>query len=321
MFEVSGQEFAKTAFTNQIINNKLSHAYIIHGPDGTGKSIFARYMAACILCTGHNKPCGLCPSCIKIKASNHPDFKVVSKDKKSIGVDDIRCLIEDINTKPYEGDKKVILIKDAQDITLQGQNAMLKTLEEPTISTTIIMLTDNINAIIDTIKSRAQLLPFNRISQNLVKEFLLNNEIDIERAELFSKLSDGIIGNALKFTNEEYINLRQQTINIACECSKSNETPFQFVDYFIKNKDRINDILDILTTWYRDIIVIKLTNNKDSIINMDYYNLLVEQSHLLSYNRLSNNIEIINNTKVKLKGYSNYQLTIEVMLLKFQEVV
>lgn len=320
MFEVYGQEFSSNLFKNAINGNNLSHAYIIHGPDGVGKSVFAKYMAALIFCKGEGKPCGKCASCIKLYNNNHPDYILLSRDNKSIGVDDIRNIIDEINTRPYEGDKKVVVIKDAENITLQGQNAMLKTLEEPGQSSIIVMLTENINSLIDTIKSRSQILRLGRIPKSTVQKFLEDNNIERDRAILLSELSDGIIGNALKFTDDKYINLRKETINIAIDAAKDKDSIFERVDFFVKNKEDIFEILDLLTTWFRDLMIIKLANDKNLIINRDCYDLLVEESQLLSYNKLNGIIDIINETKNKLRQYSNYQLTIEVMLLNIQEV-
>lgn len=320
MVEVLGQEFIIDAFKKAYENNKVSHAYIITGPDGTGKSIMAMHMASTILCKGRNKPCGECDACIKIKHGNHPDVKMISPKGRSIGVDYIRDLIDEIYTKPYEGDKKVIIIKNSDSITVQGQNAILKTLEEPSEDTTIIMLAENLNEMLQTIQSRCQILRLGRIPENKIKAYLISLGVDEKKAVAAAGLSDGIVGNGLRFLDEKYVRLRQDVISKARELVSANVLDvLKSVDFFTINKDKIDIIFDILTSWYRDIIMLKLVKDKNLLINMDYYDLLVEESQKLSYNRLDSIINIINSSRENIKGNVNYQLTIEVMLLKIQE--
>ncbi|TDT50572.1 DNA polymerase III subunit delta' [Fonticella tunisiensis] len=321
MFSVVGQEFVKESFKRAFENKRISHSYILTGPDGTGKSIFALYMASSLLCRGEEKPCRKCSSCIKIKNNNHPDVKIISGETKSIGVENVRNIIDEIYTKPYEGDRKIVIIKKVDNITVQGQNAILKTLEEPPEDTTIIMLAENLNSILPTIQSRCQILRFARTSGDSIKNFLRKQNYDEDKIKTAVNFSDGIVGRALKFFDENYLKLRLETIDIARRLPKSRPGELmELTDFFVKNKDKINDILDILSIWYRDIIIIKHSRDKELVINADFYELLVEESRLVSYNKLSRIIDTIKETREKLKQNSNYQLTIEVMVLNIQEV-
>lgn len=320
MFEVLGQEFIIGAFHRVYENNKVSHAYIIIGPDGIGKSILALHMAAVLLCRGEEKPCEKCASCQKITHGNHPDVKTLSLKGKSIGVDEIRNLIDDIYTKPYEGDRKVIIIKAADHITIQGQNAILKSLEEPALDTTIIMLAENENAILETIKSRCQVLRLGKVAVEAIKQHVIHLGVDSKKAQIAANLSDGILGNALKFLDDKYTKLRQEVINRAIDVvNKDTLTILRSADFFVNNKDKIEIILDIMTSWYRDIIMLKLSNSNNNLANNDFYELLVEESQKLSYNRLDSIINEINSARDKIRKNANFQLTIEIMLLNIQE--
>lgn len=321
LFEVIGQEFAMDSFKKAYKNNRVSHAYIITGPDGVGKSSLAMYMASMILCIGDMKPCGKCDACVKISHGNHPDVKMISPKGRSIGVDYIRELIEEIYTKPYEGDKKVVIIKNSDSITVQGQNAILKTLEEPSLDTTIIMLAENINALLSTIQSRCQIIRLGRVSEDIIKSYLLSLGVDDKRAKTAARLSDGIVGNGLKFLDEKFLGFRQEVINKSREIASASALEvLKSVDFFVNNRDKIDSIFDIMTSWYRDIIMLKLTKDNNLIMNMDYYDLLVEESQKLSYNRLDSIINIINKARESINENANYQLAIEMMLLKIQEV-
>ncbi|MCX7695721.1 MAG: AAA family ATPase [Caloramator sp.] len=320
MINVVGQDAQVELFLKTADKGMLAHSFIITGPDGVGKSIFARFMASYILCTGENKPCGVCLNCVRVNNKNHPDVIEVSP-KNSIGVDDIRNLTEKINTKPYEGDKKVVIIKGADLITIQGQNAFLKTLEEPPLDTTIIMLAENINLILDTIKSRCQIYKLNRIPTNKVKEYLLSINVEEQKSELYSNLSDGIIGNALKMLDSRYQILRDETINMFIKMAQFNSLDFiKIEDFFTENKANIDSVFDIIITLLRDISVFKNTLREDYCLNIDKIDLIRNLSGVFSYERLNKFLELFLNAKGNIDKNANFQMAITVLLLDLQEV-
>ncbi|QCX33473.1 AAA family ATPase [Caloramator sp. E03] len=320
MFEVVGQEFVKNALMNMYNNRRLSHAFMIVGPEGIGKSIFAKYIASLLLCKGEQKPCGKCISCIKVQHGNHPDVKVISSSK-SIGIDIIREIINDVNIKPYEGDKKVVIVKGADKITLEGQNALLKTLEEPIEDTTIILLAEKFDLILDTITSRCQVFHLGKVAPYKIEEYLINQGIEKEKAKTLSSLSDGIVGNALKYLDSKYVLLREEATKALKDIIRSDKiTIMDRLDFFLSEKENINEIFDIMISVLRDIVILKLTKDKDCIINKDIYETLIEECKILSFDKASKIINILADTKKKLDDYLNYQLTIEDMLLNIQEV-
>lgn len=321
MFDVLGQEYALEAFKTSFDKNRISHAYVITGPDGVGKSIFAMHIAAVLLCSGEKKPCGVCDQCLKVQHGNHPDVMVVSKGGKSIGVDDIRDVINEVYTKPYEGNRKVIIIKNADVITVQGQNAILKTLEEPSDDTTIIMTTENTGMLLETILSRCQILKLGRIPGEKIKGYLMTRGIEENKAATAASLSDGVLGNALRFLDEKFIKLREETIKVSRDVLRNDTLKaLDASSFFIDNKDNIDIIFDIMMSWFRDIIVLKHVKDRETLINRDLYDKLVEESQRLSYDRLCRIIDEINSTREKLRFNANFQLTVEVMLLNIQEV-
>lgn len=320
MIKVVGQDAQVELFLKTANKGMLAHSFIVSGPDGVGKSVFAYFMAQYLFCIDKNKPCGRCINCTRIKNKNHPDVIEVTP-KKSIGVDDIRDLNDKINTKPYEGDKKVVIIKNADLITVQGQNAFLKTLEEPPYDTTIIMLVENINLILETIKSRCQIYKFNRIPTSKVKEYLLGVGVSLDKAELFSELSDGIIGNALKMLDTHYIILRNETSEILSTIINFKRTNFLEVeDFFMENKDKIDDVFDILLSFLRDISLYKNTFNEEFVLNKDKLPIIIELSRSLSYNRLNKLLDIMLNIRSNIKKNANYQMAITALLISIQEV-
>lgn len=321
MFDIVGQNKIIESIKSAVRNGKDAHAYIIEGPDGTGKSIFALEIAAMLICESTDKPCGECVPCRKVMHGSHPDVRVIELKKKSIGVGEIRELLEEVYKKPYEGKKKVFIIKDAENVTDQGQNAMLKTLEEPPEDTAFILLASNANLILDTVRSRCQLIRFGRVSEKEIFEYLLSKGCSREKAEVAVKMSDGIVGNALEFMDESFMEMRQDTIKAAIEMTKAKGAgSFDLVQHFVKYKENVDKVLQLMKIWFRDIYVEKLLRSNGRIINRDCYDLIVEESKLLSYNRLDRIIQYINASEERLKQNSNFQLAIEVMLLNIQEV-
>jgi len=326
MFEVAGHKEQMRMIKRAFDSQRFAHAYIVYGPDGVGKSVFALYMASLVLCKAEgassiDKPCGKCEACHKIINNIHPDVVVSEPVKKGIVVDEIRDIIDEIHLRPYEGSRKVIVIKDVQNMTPSAQNAFLKTLEEPEEGTFIIMLTSSLETILETIRSRCQIIRLGRITEDEVRKYLIDKGVEPGKAELAAALSDGIIGNALRILDEGYMQLRKETIENACSIVKGNTLDvFTMYEWFNKNKSNIDDILDNMISWYRDLIILKSTSDKRHIVNRDFYELLVEESQILSYNRLNVIIKIIMDTKEKLRQNVNFELAIEVMLLNIQEV-
>lgn len=172
--------------TTAVIQKKLSNAYIFHGEDGSGKLLVAKIFAKALQCEKNRtalvngekltdiNPCCQCVSCKKADSGNHPDIHILTHEKISIGVDDIRVQInQDIQIKPYEGGYKIYIIPDAERMTEQAANALLKTIEEPPEYAVILLLTDNIYRMLPTIQSRCIKIPFKPVPSDKVKQYLM----------------------------------------------------------------------------------------------------------------------------------------------------
>ena len=152
--DIIGQEQLKEHLQNAITMNKVSHAYLINGERSSGKEFVAKVFAAALQCEkGGTEPCGECHSCIQVKSGSQPDIIFVSHDKpNTIGVEDIRTQINnDIGIKPYSSPRKVYIMSEGEKMTVQAQNALLKTLEEPPEYAVILILTTNVEALLPTI--------------------------------------------------------------------------------------------------------------------------------------------------------------------------
>ncbi|MDE5598188.1 MAG: DNA polymerase III subunit delta, partial [Lachnospiraceae bacterium] len=176
--DIIGQEQLKEHLQNAISMNKVSHAYIINGERSSGKEFIAKVFATALQCEKDGvEPCGECHSCKQAGSDNHPDIIFVSHDKpNTIGVEDIRAQINnDIAIKPYSSPRKVYIMNEGEKMTVQAQNALLKTLEEPPEYAVILILTANVDSLLPTILSRCVVLNMKPVPDNKVKKYLMED--------------------------------------------------------------------------------------------------------------------------------------------------
>lgn len=248
----------------------------------------------------------------------------VEKNKSTIGVSSIRSLIEEINKKPYESDKKVIIVYDAHKMTMQAQNAFLKTIEEPPENVVILLLCENLEVILDTIKSRCQIHKLKNLKTNEMGEFLRVNYPNLSQEEInvIIAFSDGIPGKAERFINDNNFKaIRDITVEILLKLDKiSVGELLKYENALSKEKENFEDILTVFLSYIRDTIMYKEIEEENLIINIDKLSSIKELANIFSFNKLNGIINIISDTRENLDRNVNPGLAFEVMLLKMQEV-
>ena len=176
MFEnIIGNENAKKELTNAVTLNKCSHSYLFIGTSGIGKKQIAKEFAKMILCIDENKYCNRCKSCLEFNSENNPDFQEIKPDGANIKIDQIRQMQSKVFEQPIISNKKVYIIDDADLMTKEAQNCLLKTLEEPPEFATIILIGENENSFLQTIKSRCMIIHFMPIEDNQIIEYMKQN--------------------------------------------------------------------------------------------------------------------------------------------------
>lgn len=320
--QVAGQEEIKTSLIKSINNNQISHCYIFEGPKGMGKYELALIFAQSLLCENFKlDPCNQCLSCIKTNSSNHPDLHIINNDETTIKREEIDSLIESIYKKSYQSKKKVYIIKDAHEMTLQAANTFLKTLEEPPGDSVIILLTTNVNFLLPTIVSRCQTIKFRNVSKESIKTFLKENyNTDDKTADLAAEYSKGILNKAVNIikNNDNILNHRAEIIKLFDKIiNADSEIIYELENYFEENKDNIDSIIEIMMMWIRDIMFVQ-NNMDDFVINKDFIQLA--KSHVQLMKKSNNLIELMQSTSDNIKSNVNYKLAIDNMLLKIQEV-
>lgn len=322
--DIVGQKEIVSSLKNSIKFDRVGHAYIFSGPKGVGKRTVAKIFAALLQCKNpyEGKICGECFACGLHANSSNPDFKLLETANASIGVDEIRKIQGDINIRPLYSSRKVYIIVDAEKMTVQAQNCLLKTLEEPPGYTVIILTTSNYDALVSTIRSRSVRYNFRKNTYNEVKDFLQSkNNDNLENIEFITAYSDGIIGTALELTDsDEFAEIREKTLKIILRIKNSKLLDiFDVYEFFEANKDNLETILDIMLLFYRDIIVLKETGRENILINYDKRDIILSNVSTFSLQKLMNSMEAVEVTRKNIKQNANYQLSIEVMLMKLQE--
>lgn len=325
--EFVGNEHIVKNLQNSIVNNKLSHAYIINGSSGCGKKLLANTFAKTLQCeTTDNDACCNCISCKVFDSSNHPDIIYVkSTNIKSIGVEDIRQqVINSAQIKPYKYKYKIFIIENADKMTVQAQNSILKTIEEAPPYDIFLLLSSKINNFLPTIISRCIILKIKPLSTDTITDYIICNlNVDTNLAKIYSAFAQGSIGKAILISNsEEFINIRNKTIEWNIELKNKDIVQiFELVNEIESYKSDIDSILDIFYMFYRDILMAKNFDTQKYILQTDKIDIIQKEYNNLSYESIFKILDIIEATRQKLKFNANFQLALEIMFLKLNKIV
>ena len=239
---------------NAVKSERIAGAYLFSGVQGIGKETVALYFTNLILCERRaekNAPCGECRACRKIESGNHPDMQIIRPDGAQIKIDQIRELQQQIVYQPLEGPRKIYILANTERMNDYSANSLLKTLEEPPAASTLILLTENIESILPTIRSRCQILPFYPMPTNELAEALMDRfSIEEETASAAAILSGGVVGKAITLI-EKGITESETVPEILIETDTL--AAFRLAEEYEKNLDS----LDELISWYRDLLFLE----------------------------------------------------------------
>lgn len=323
--DILGHEEIISHLQNAIRLKKISHAYILDGEEGAGKNLLAQTFAQTLQCEkGEVSPCGACRSCRQAVSGNQPDIiHVEHRNAGSIGVEDIReQLCGDIQIRPYASPYKIYIVDEAEKMTIQAQNALLKTIEEPPSYGVILLLTTNSEAFLPTILSRCVTLKLRPVKDDLVRKYLMEElRVPDYQADLCTAFARGNVGRAKALAlSEHFGELKDHAIHLVrhmndMELWEITEAIRKAMDY----KADINDYLDLLVLWYRDVLLFKATRQVDGLIFSEEINYISFQASRISYEGLERIIEALEKAKVRLKANVNFELAMELLLLTIKE--
>lgn len=295
MFDnILGNEKIKSSLMKSVYSGKYSHSYMFLGVAGIGKKMIAKEFAKMILCEDEKPYCNKCKSCLEFDSSNNPDFEEIKPDGNNIKIEQIRQMQRKIVESPIISSKKVYIIDDADLLTKEAQNCLLKTLEEPPEYAVIILIGSNESSFLSTIKSRCLCIKFDSLNKTDIENFL-KNKYELENVpDSVLEASQGSIGKAeiLKDKQELYENINHIINNLENE---DLIDALKLADLIYKSQDEIKDVLE-----YINILLLKKAKE-----NIKYLN----------------SISIVEETKKRLKANSNYNMTIDNMIMTIWEEI
>ena len=340
-----GQENIKERLKSSIINGNVNHAYIFEGEEGSGKKTLADLFSMTLQCervlsdsslpddpaADHSRrgggrtaePCLCCPSCSKALSRNHPDIIRLTHEKpNSISVNEIReQVVNDILIKPYSGRYKIYIIAEAEKMTIQAQNALLKTLEEPPEYAVIILLTENAAGLLPTIISRCAVLRLYPLDDNVINKYLLETlNVDEYQADIYTALARGNIGRAKSFLgNEAFNTIKDEALRLLKNIQDMGMGRFTDTMKLLgENKAGIDDFFDILTLWFRDVLLCKATGSTERLIFKEELASIKNEAGSVSFEGLNKTLKAIDEARKRLSANVNYEMTLELLILNIK---
>ena len=290
---IIGNQEIKEYLNKNVVNNNILQAYLFLGTDGIGKKLIAKAFAKKILCDNTNDETCTCKSCTCFVSGNHPDFIMINEYGENIKIEQIRKITEKVIEKPIISKRKVYIINDAEKMTKEAQNCLLKTLEEPPQFITIILISSNENAILNTIKSRCMKIKFKNIPDNELLKFA-SQVIGYDNVtENLLKSFGGSIGKAIKLkeNSKKYVDIE----NLVKDLSKKDIIDIMLNAKLIYDKENIYDILDYIVVCLYD-----LGRQERQYLNC---------------------IEHVNKCYMMLKSNANFDMSIDTLLFNMWEEV
>jgi DNA polymerase III subunit delta' len=308
-----------TTLQAAIKNDNVSHAYIFEGPDGVGRRETALSFSSMLMCEADDAPCRGCKSCQLYQQSSHPDFQEIYFEDKSISVEDVRNMLKGLVIKPLYSKYKVFIINDADNMTVQAQNALLKSLEEPPPYVVFILTVQSGAAMTQTIRSRCQRILFNKIDYEAIMRILETKFGNRKPGwDFIVSYADGVIGTALYLVESpKYLEIRDEVLEAVTQLLASQDVDlFKLYEIFDKNNDKIEYLLRVMLLFFRDIMIYNQTADFSILINSDKKDMIIKNANV-SLTNLLKCIHAIWSAKRGLEVNANFQLAIEVMLMKF----
>ena len=287
------------------------------------EKVLAQTFAMALLCEqGGSEPCGVCHSCIQFASANHPDVKYISHEKASISVEDIRQqIVNDAPIKPYSSPYKVYIVPDAEKMTPQAQNALLKTLEEPPAYVVIILITTNAESFLQTIRSRCITLQCKPLVDRAVKDHLMKKlHLTEEDADVCTAFARGNLGRAMKLAGSaEFADMRDRVIRLLKHVKEMDISEMQAALKELKETADIGMCIDLMQLWYRDVLMFKATKDMNSFIFKEEFSYIRKLAEKSDFAGLEKVLKAMDQAKTRLEANVNFELAMELMLLTMKE--
>lgn len=319
LVQIKGQDKPIHILKKATQQGRLAHAYLFSGPDGVGKKTTAIALAQTLNCREQaGDACMECPSCRNIEKGQHPDVRLVEvkPDSKFIKIESIRGLQQEVACKSYEGRVKVQIIDQADKLTLQAANCLLKTLEEPPANSLLILVSAHPYNLLPTISSRCQHLAFKQLLLEDIEELLGDRGLSPSQCRLVGFFCQGSLAQALDVDPEQLLAEREQiTKDIISRFPLSGVELLDIAQKLARDGEQVERLLKWLLLWYRDLLIINRTKMQAGLVNIDMWPELSRQAALFTLADLLGKLYTIEQTKCHLERNINAQLALETMFM------
>lgn len=321
--EIAGHEPIIRTLLNAVGHGRAAHAYLFAGPPGVGKETTALAFARALLCASPREgdACGSCRPCRQAAHQNHPDLHQVLPEGASIKIDHIRSIQRRVPYRPYQGGRQVFMIRQADLMTAEAANCLLKTLEEPPGDTVFILLANRPQALPPTVLSRCQqvifkLLPVRDLAAGLVRLHGLSQE----EAALAASLAGGSMGQALAWAAGAMAAERDAAADLAGRLAGAGPLEaLEMAEKLAEKREQAIKLLEMLACWYRDLLVCKEAGHGVLLYNPDRSEDLLNLAAGFETGRLVAILEHIENAKNKIAANANIRLALEALFLNISK--
>lgn len=329
MLNVFGHETAVRMLEAAMRDGRMHHAYLLTGPPHVGKRTLAIQVAQAVNCLGPGEaPCGECDACKRIANDLHPDVRVIAVDpeasegpRTAIGIEAIRDLIGAAHLKPYQGRTRVFIFDEAERMTQDAANALLKVLEEPPPDVLMLLLSADADRVLPTVRSRCQVVEMRPLPIDRVAQILRDRGVAGDQVDVIARLSRGCVGWAIDASTDPSLlaGVHQRFERIADVIEASLEGRFGYAEELARRfqRDRAagREELFLWLRWLRDILLVQ-QGQQDSIVNVSWRDTLLRQADSLTPAEAVRWLHLVTESIELLDRNANARLALDVMMLE-----
>ncbi len=323
--DIIGQERAVRALKGVVNRENIPHAFLFSGLPGVGKKTIAIDFAKAINCMQRieNDCCEKCSACVRANSRNYPDLLIIEPSEQFIGIDVVRSLEEELSFPPLEGRRRVIIIDEADKMTNEASNALLKTLEEPPEGNVIILVAPEQAMLLPTIVSRTCHLRFQPLSDDVVEKILISRQfLDSNNAALVAKISTGSVERALKYVESRLLDRRQALRKRILEIiSAAPGRMFEIATEWARESEMLLDDIDLLKMWWRDLIIYQLGSNNNLVVDAETIEAFKGILGKSSYTGLMKTYQLFDSIYTDISRRSNKKMAVERLVIGLRESV
>ncbi|MBO8164853.1 MAG: DNA polymerase III subunit delta' [Brevibacillus sp.] len=320
--EITEQPRVTKLLAASLKNDRLAHAYLFTGPRGTGKKRIALHLAKALFCREYPcDACGRCVNCQRIAAGNHPDVYVIAPDGASIKIDQIRTLQKEMAMRSMESVHKVYVIEHVDKMTVQAANSLLKFLEEPPKGVVAVLLTENSHALLPTILSRCQIIPFSPLPAEVLAARLTDEGIPAGLAHLACQITTHLDEAREMSQSDWFAQLRNEVIQLVQDLKQRGSYALYSIQELFNKNERLKEelplFLDMLILWLRDVLHVQ-AGRRAQLTYRDQQDLLERQAYVWTQAELIQGIGLAMDTRNRIERNANPQLALERLVLRLQ---